>query len=83
MSEKYYCLRFLLTKYTHKTKDRVTRIPQHTHKTKDRVTRTPQHTHKTKDRVTRIPQHTLNTTGATSGAGTSYPSGTPEFTPGF
>ena len=25
----------------------------------------------------------INTTGATSGAGTAYPSGTPEFTPGF
>jgi hypothetical protein len=24
-----------------------------------------------------------NTTSATSGAGTAYPSGTPEFTPGF
>ena len=26
---------------------------------------------------------TLNTTGVTSGAGTAYPSGAPEFTPGF
>ena len=25
----------------------------------------------------------INTTGATSGAGTAYPSGAPEFTPGF
>jgi len=25
----------------------------------------------------------MNTTGATSGAGTAYPRGTPEFTPGF
>ena len=25
----------------------------------------------------------INTTGATSGAGTAYPSGEPEFTPGF
>ena len=26
--------------------------------------------------------NTINTTGTTSGAGTAYPSGTPEFTPG-
>ena len=26
---------------------------------------------------------TFDTTGATSGAGTAYPSGAPEFTPGF
>ena len=25
----------------------------------------------------------INTTGATSGAGNAYPSGEPEFTPGF
>jgi len=25
----------------------------------------------------------VNTTGVTSGAGTAYPSGAPEFTPGF
>ena len=25
----------------------------------------------------------INTTGATSGAGSAYPSGAPEFTPGF
>ena len=25
----------------------------------------------------------INTTGTTSGAGTAYPSGAPEFTPGF
>jgi hypothetical protein len=25
----------------------------------------------------------INTTGAISGAGTDYPSGAPEFTPGF
>jgi hypothetical protein len=28
-------------------------------------------------------RHMRMTTGATSGAGTAYPSGAPEFTPGF
>jgi hypothetical protein len=41
--------------------------------------RSTKHTHKTQDRVTRTPL----ITGASSLAGTAYPCGAPEFTPGY
>jgi UTP-glucose-1-phosphate uridylyltransferase len=60
------------------------RSTKHTYRTKDRVTRTPLKTGgelQLTSCVCRLTKKYL--IGVTSGAGTAYPSGAPEFTPGF